>query len=121
MNEKMKKIRHWYIQKPIANNCPLPEGGAVFQEYMPTVVQQKCEWIRVYSADDIQAAVGMGLTRYSTIMQLLEQAREALEKLNEETKVFLSVSLKCHFPDAREASANADRALAAIREVVGGE
>lgn len=44
--------REWFIQKPIAHNCPLKINGAVFQTFMPTVSEQNCEWVRVveYSA-----------------------------------------------------------------------
>lgn len=68
------EIRHWYIQKPIAHNCPLNQGkgvdreAAVFTEFAPTVSMQNCEWVRVYSADDIQKKIGMGLTRYVEVM-----------------------------------------------------
>lgn len=43
----------------------------------------------------------------------IERLREALKKLTEEMQVFLNVSSKHHFPDAREAQANA---LAALQE-----
>lgn len=77
-----RDIRHWYIQKPIRTNCPIGQSGildhqaAVFQEFMPTVSIQNCEWIKVYSADDIQKTIGMGLTRYVSIMTDLEDMRE---------------------------------------------
>jgi len=45
-----KEVRHWFIQKPIAHNCPLRSVGAVFEEFMPTIVEQNCEWIKVYDA-----------------------------------------------------------------------
>lgn len=41
----------------------------------------------------------------------IERLREALNKLTEEMQVFLNASLKHHFPDAREAQANAIAAL----------
>jgi len=42
--------RHWYIQKPKAHNCPLRTCGAVFQDFMPTIAEQNCEWIKVIDA-----------------------------------------------------------------------
>ena len=82
-----EKIRHWFIQKPIRHNCPLNQGkgvnheAAVFTEFAPTVALQDHEWIRVYSADDIQKTIGMGLTRYSEVCRQLEQDKALIEKL----------------------------------------
>lgn len=47
--------RHWFIQKPIAHNCPLRSVGAVFQTYMPTVSEQNCEWVKVVDAEAYDA------------------------------------------------------------------
>lgn len=48
-----KPPRVWFIQKPIAHNCPVGQFGplesqaAVFQDFMPTVSLQKHEWVPV--------------------------------------------------------------------------
>ena len=75
-----EKIRHWYIQKPEAHNCPLRENGAVFTEYQPTISERGCEWIRVYSADDVEKTIGMGLTRYAEVVKERDALRIELNK-----------------------------------------
>ncbi len=69
-------VRHWFIQKPTSNNCPLERSGAVFEQFMPTVSEKGCEWIKVYSADDIQKKIGMGLTRYAEICRELQSLKK---------------------------------------------
>jgi len=92
--EAMEKIRHWFIQKPIRHNCPLNQGkgvhheAAVFTEFAPTIALQDHEWIRVYSADDIQKTIGMGLTRYSEVCQQLGQDKARIEKLEKALKFY---------------------------------
>jgi hypothetical protein len=45
--------RDWFIQKPIAHNCPVGQSGplnqigAVFQVFRPTVALQGHEWVHV--------------------------------------------------------------------------
>lgn len=77
----MKDIRHWFIQKPIANNVPIFENGAQFCEFSPTVSERGCEWIKVFSADDIHKKIGMGLSRYLFIMEENKSLQEKYDKL----------------------------------------
>lgn len=53
----MSKLRHWWIQKPRAHNCPLEKNGVVFCEFQPTISMSNCEWIKVYSAEDIEEEI----------------------------------------------------------------
>lgn len=76
------KPRHWFIQKPVSNNVPNTTNGAVFQEFMPTVSERNCEWIKVYSADDLHKILGMGLTRYVNIMVENARNQDEIARLN---------------------------------------
>lgn len=95
-SSKPRAIRHWYIQKPKAHNCPIGQSGpidqqgAVFTEFPPTIGLPNCEWIRVYSADDIQKTIGMGLTRYSEVMFARNQALEKIAVLESKASQFES-------------------------------
>lgn len=86
---KPKDIRHWYIQKPTEHNCPigqhgpLANQGAVFTEFEPTIHLYGCQWIKVYSADDLQAYIGMGITRYVDVMTAYQRLLDANKKLRE--------------------------------------
>lgn len=84
----MKDIRHWYIQKPISNNCPLNVRGAVFEEFMPTIREQNCEWVKVFSADDFHKAVNINITRYVDICSRLSRAEALLERAKHFVKLF---------------------------------
>jgi hypothetical protein len=83
-------MRHWYIQKPTANNCPIGHSGplstcgAVFQEFEPTIHMAGCEWIKVYSADDLHKTIGVGVTRYSEVMSELDAARKRISELEKQ-------------------------------------
>lgn len=84
----MSDVRHWFIQKPIAHNVPLESNGAVFQEFMPTVSEHKCEWIKVYSADDIQKTIGMGwLARYSEVIGANHKLEQKIATLESEARL----------------------------------
>lgn len=63
----MNTIRHWWIQKPTRNNCPVQIRGAVFEEFEPIVRGLDCEWIKVFSSDDFHLKAGMGISRYSQV------------------------------------------------------
>ena len=74
----MKNVRHWWIQKPISNNCPIGPRSAEFCEYQPTIVLQNCEWIKVWSSEDLSQHLGMGVTRWVEICQRLAKAEALL-------------------------------------------
>jgi hypothetical protein len=63
----MNNLRHWWIQKPVDSNRPLETRGAVFEEFAPTVREQGCEWIKVFSAGDFHLKANMGITRWSEV------------------------------------------------------
>lgn len=89
---EVKDIRHWWIQKPIAHNCPVNMRAAVFEEFEPTIREKNCEWIKVFSADDLHKKLGMGLSRYSHIMQVngdLQSQLEACKKERDEANIKL--------------------------------
>jgi hypothetical protein len=75
-----KYVRHWWIQKPISNNVPLLNRGAVFEEFRPTIQEQGCEWIKVFSADDFHAHVNINITRYIELCKRLAFAESMLER-----------------------------------------
>lgn len=53
-----EKPLYWFIQKPIAHNCPYRTNGAVFQTFEPTIVDNQFgEWIKVYDAKAYDAVV----------------------------------------------------------------
>lgn len=81
----MNNIRHWFIQKSINNNCPINQGtpneDAVFCEFIPRVSHQGCEWIKVYSSDDLHNEIGIGVSRYIEIMKINAKLKMQIEML----------------------------------------
>lgn len=88
MTPDSKSVRHWYIQKPISHNVPLRENGAVFQQFAPTVVQSNCEWVKVWSSEDLSKYFGMGVTRWVDVMDELSRLRASESKLVEALKFY---------------------------------
>lgn len=82
MTPDSKSVRHWYIQKPISHNVPLRENGAVFQQFAPTVVQSNCEWVKVWSSEDLSKYFGMGVTRWVDVMDELARLRASEERFS---------------------------------------
>jgi len=82
--------REWFIQKPIAHNCPVGQSGplnqigAVFQVFRPTVALQGHEWVHVVE------------------MSALVECQEKLKTANEligELKKTLDWYACIHWPD----------------------
>lgn len=93
-------IRHWFIQKSIKSNCPIYQGthteSAVYTDFCPTVSIQGHEWIKVYSADDLQKKIGMGVHRYSEIMSENERLKKIIAKeLNENDELECEYTYVC--------------------------
>lgn len=76
----MSEPRYWFIQKPVANNVPLERNGAVFVRHQPTVSEQNCEWVKVWSSEDLSKEMGMGVTKW---VELNRKVRELEAQLKE--------------------------------------
>lgn len=80
--EKPREPREfWYLQEPTSNRALIRDDSEKWPDDVNGRPSDK--WIKFYLSDEIHAAIGMGITRYSAVMedyrQLLEQC-ESLER-----------------------------------------
>lgn len=79
----MSEPRYWFIQKPVANNVPLERNGAVFVRHQPTVSEQNCEWVKVWSSEDLSKEMGMGVTKWVELNRKVRELEAQLKEANE--------------------------------------
>lgn len=87
----MSEPRYWFIQKPVANNVPLERNGAVFVRHQPTVSEQNCEWVKVWSSEDLSKEMGMGVTKWVELNRKVRELELQLKEANEVAEFYAEV------------------------------